>query len=236
MPEFVTLANVATPSGTYADAVAINLWRSRGYEVVGFEVKSARSDWLREKKDPAKAEGVAKFCNTFWIVANEGVVKLDELPLGWGLLEPKGTGLVTKQKAKELEHKYTLTVPFMVNIIRRAVEKGEMTEELNAAREAGRLAGIELGKKASEPHELKMLREENERWKQMAADFQTRTGIEISAWTSTEKLARLWRLVDRTDWLQRSIEHSILSFESAAKNGKQILADFRQGVGEADAT
>jgi hypothetical protein len=236
MPEYATLANVGTPSGTYADAVAINLWRSRGYEVIGFEVKSARSDWLREKKDPQKAEACAAYCNTFWIVANEGVVKLDELPLGWGLMEPQGKGLVTRQKAKPLDHKRDLTVPFMVNLIRRALEKGEMTEELNAAREAGRQVGIELGRKANEPSQMISLREENERWKKLAADFKERTGIELSAWSSAEKLARLWRLVDRTEWVQRGIEHAILNFESAAKQGKQILAEFRAGVGDSDAT
>jgi len=236
MPEFVTLANVATPAGRYADALALNLWRSRGYELIGFEVKSSRSDWLREKKNPEKAESAASFCKTFWIVANPEVVKLDELPHGWGLLEANGKGLISKQKALPLDHRRELSVPMMVNIIRRAVEKGEMTEELRAAKEAGRLEGIELGRKATEPRELVALREQNETWRKMAEDFKARTGIELSAWSSAAKLARLWRLVDRTEWLTRNIEHSILSFKSAAKEGEKLLAEFREGVGETDAT
>lgn len=235
-PEFVTLANVQTPAGTFADAIAVNLWRSRGYEVIGFEVKSSRGDWLREKKDPAKAEAAAKFCNTFWIVANEGVVKLDELPIGWGLLEPQGKGLISRQKATALAHQQTLTVPFMVNLIRRAVEKGEMTEELKAAREAGRTEGIEVGKRATEPSALVSLRQENDRWKQLALDFKEKTGIELSAWSSAEKLARLWRLVDRTDWVERQIELSILSLKTAAKQSEEMLSQFRLGIGQTDAT
>ena len=191
MPEYATLANVGTPSGTYADAVAVNLWRSRGYEVIGFEVKSVRGDWLREKKDPKKAEGCANYCHTFWIVANPDVVKHEELPRGWGLMEPQGKGLVARVKATPLEHRRELTVPFMVNMIRRALEKGEMTEELNAAREAGRQVGIEEGLRRSTGLDLQ---EKLDDFTALHREFEERSGIKITEWTGGKELAEAYRV------------------------------------------
>jgi hypothetical protein len=229
MPEFATLANVATPSGTYADAVAVNLWRSRGYEVVGFEVKSSRSDWLRELKDPKKAEGCAQYCNTFWIVANEDVVNLDELPLGWGLFEPHGKALRSVQKAKPLAHQRALTVPFMVNLIRRAVEKGEMTEELNAAREAGRQAGIEEGVRRTESRSEVSAREQLEHFVKLHAEFKERTGIEIRDWVGSKELAEAYHLSNNLDRVERSLTFAKGTLDRESK----ALADVLRKLSEA---
>lgn len=70
-----------------ADAVAMNLWPSRGLAIHGFEFKISRGDWLRELKTPEKAEPVAQYCDHWWIVAPTGVVKKGELPSAWGLME-----------------------------------------------------------------------------------------------------------------------------------------------------
>lgn len=43
--------------GNRMDALAMAMWRSRGLEIHGFEIKCSRSDWLREKKRPHKADG-----------------------------------------------------------------------------------------------------------------------------------------------------------------------------------
>ena len=89
--EWALLFEVAprTGGGTrYADAVAMNLWKSRAYAVHGFEFKVSRSDWLRELKSPAKADEVFGYCDHFWIVAAPGIVNPEELPAKWGLLEP----------------------------------------------------------------------------------------------------------------------------------------------------
>ena len=53
------------------DAVVFGLWPSRGMQVEGFEVKISRSDWLRELKDPSKAESIFKYCDLWWLVAGD---------------------------------------------------------------------------------------------------------------------------------------------------------------------
>lgn len=74
------------------DALALHLWPSRGLVLHGYEVKVSRSDFLREIKDPAKAEAFCRLVEFFWIVAPAGVVKKGELPTTWGLVEVHGHG------------------------------------------------------------------------------------------------------------------------------------------------
>lgn len=81
-------AGVATRS---CDMLAMNLWRSKGLEVHGFELKISRGDWLRELKQPDKAEAIAKYVDHWWLVAAPGVARIEELPPGWGLLVPETT-------------------------------------------------------------------------------------------------------------------------------------------------
>ena len=96
-PAWALLPQVADRTGAYAsraaDALAVGLWPSRGLDVIGFEIKVSRSDWLRELRQPAKAEPMVAICDTWWIAAGEsGLVKSEELPGGWGLLEVTATG------------------------------------------------------------------------------------------------------------------------------------------------
>lgn len=74
------------------DALALHLWPSRGLVLHGYEIKVSRSDWLREIKDPAKAEAACQLVEYFWIVAPKGVVRNGELPPTWGLVEVHGNG------------------------------------------------------------------------------------------------------------------------------------------------
>lgn len=217
MPEFVTIANVATPSGRYADAVALNLWRSRGYELIGFECKSVRGDWLREKKNPEKAEGVAQFCKTFWIVANPDVVKLDELPSGWGLLEAREKGLIQRQKATPLEHRRELSVPMMVNIIRRAVEKGDNTEEIRAARIAGREEGITEGLSRATTRTEAHWQERCERFEKLHATFEEKTGVKITDYMGGKELAVAYAISRQLDRMPDSLKYARETLVGATK-------------------
>ena len=45
------------------------VWPSRGLYLHGFEIKVHRNDWLRELKNPAKAEEIAGYCHFWWVVA-----------------------------------------------------------------------------------------------------------------------------------------------------------------------
>ena len=81
----------------------MNCYNSRGLEINGVEVKVSRSDWQRELKNPKKTEeGVWRYCDRWWIAAPKGMVKPDELPLGWGLLEYDKEKIKQVVKAEKL--------------------------------------------------------------------------------------------------------------------------------------
>ena len=73
----------------HADAIAVSLWKSRGLAIFGFEVKVSRQDWIKELKNPGKAEPIAQYCNQWYlVVGDKDIVQFGELPMNWGLMIP----------------------------------------------------------------------------------------------------------------------------------------------------
>jgi len=107
VPSFIYAEHVRSGAGfgdfhlRTADAIAIDLWPSRGNHVHGFEVKTSRADWLTELRDPAKAEAVRRYCHRWWLVAPVEVVR-DDLPEGWGFLTITDGRLRVKKSAPVL--------------------------------------------------------------------------------------------------------------------------------------
>jgi hypothetical protein len=110
----------------YADAVAMNLYPSRGLEVLGFEIKVSKSDWKRELALPDKSAPIQKYCDRWFIVAPEGIVDKNSLPKAWGLMEPNkaGTQLVTRVEAPPLQA-VPLDRAFVASVLRNANEAFE---------------------------------------------------------------------------------------------------------------
>jgi hypothetical protein len=97
-PSAVVLPQVRSHAGFDArrtcDALVMQLWPSMGLHLEGFEIKCSRSDWLRELKDPDKADEFAQWCDKWYLlVSDRSIVKPDELPEGWGLMAPGKNGL-----------------------------------------------------------------------------------------------------------------------------------------------
>lgn len=140
-------------AGRTADAIAMSLWPSRGLHLTGFELKSDRRDWIREYRNPAKAESVNRYCDYWWLVVSDrAMVKEGELPETWGLLAPKkasidkGTGLarpeelVVVKQAPKLQP-IGMDRSFLACILRRAYETRPAAKELAAAEDRGRKEG-----------------------------------------------------------------------------------------------
>lgn len=121
----VYLTEVTAPghSGRRADAVHVGLWSSRGAGTVEVcELKISRADWLKELKEPKKAEAWWPYCHYFWLVVPcEGIVQADELPRGWGLMMPGSRGRRFKVIVKPEERKpedFKLTIPLLVTLLK----------------------------------------------------------------------------------------------------------------------
>lgn len=104
-PSSVVVRHVKNAAGFAAsrclDAVAVSLYPGQGCPISGFEVKVSRSDWLRELRDPSKAEAFTEHLDFMWLVAPLNVVK-DDLPPRWGWLAPIGDALRVQRQAEPL--------------------------------------------------------------------------------------------------------------------------------------
>lgn len=105
-----------------ADAMTVSLWPSRGLEVGGYEFKSNRSDWLRELKNPEKAESFHQFCDKWYLVTTDKVAKADEIPSGWGWLVLHG-GQLRQEKEAELIRRSEWTSEFIAGVMRAATKE-----------------------------------------------------------------------------------------------------------------
>lgn len=113
------------------DALSIDTWGSGHYACEGYEVKVTRSDWLRELRDPTKADTWRRHCAYWYVVAPPGVVRPDELPHGWGLiLADRGHTRCTVRSPRQ--HDPVPLAPRQIASIMRAVQQ---TAQHHARRE-----------------------------------------------------------------------------------------------------
>lgn len=130
----------------YADILAIGLWPSRGLEIEGFEVKDHRSDWLREVKDPAKADAIFRFCDRWWLVSAPGVAKIEEVPSPWGWMEwvPAQKGALGRLMTRKQSPKMEPVEPsrgFLASLLRSLARAESFEHALAEARVQARAEG-----------------------------------------------------------------------------------------------
>lgn len=124
-PEWALFFEVADSTGAaqrrYADAVAMNLFPSRGLSVHGFEIKVSKSDFMNEIRNPKKSAAVQQFCDRWWIVAPENAVDETLLPETWGWMQVTDTQLRIRKEAPKLAP-VDLSRQFVAAMVRRASE------------------------------------------------------------------------------------------------------------------
>ena len=97
----IVLSEQGCASGEMPDAIG---WKGKCHSVV-VECKVSRADFLADAEKPwrAKAE-IALGCERYYL-APRGLLRPEELPPGWGLLETHGREIVVIQKSrKNLRH------------------------------------------------------------------------------------------------------------------------------------
>lgn len=190
-PEWAFLEEVRNQTGyqkrseRYADGVAVNLWPSRGLEVLGFEIKANRRDWVRELKDPAKSSEIQKYCDRWWIVAGgRNIVHPGELPPTWGLMVVHGSGskqrLVCTQEAPKLEPT-PLDRSFIMAMLRRASESVERAKDFtqDEAYKAGMKVGLSSAK-TDRDFEKNRLQSEVRALRQGIKLFEESSGVKLN--------------------------------------------------------
>ena len=177
--------------GRSADCVAMNLFPSRGLRVHGVEIKASRSDWMRELRNPTKAEAIQCFCDHWWIAAPPEIVLPGELPPTWGLLELKGGVLRQKTAAPRLKPQ-PMSRAFIASMFRRADQHASacLREAVDARTETERAAMNE-----------RIERRVAERTSRLAglekaiADFEAASGVKIEQYGDMRGLGEAVRLL-----------------------------------------
>ena len=185
--EYALLQEVGNSTGfscsRHADAIAMSLWPSRGLQVIGFEVKCYRQDWLRELNEPEKADAIAKFCDQWWLVApTDEMVPVAELPPTWGLYVSDGTKLIVKKQAPTLESQ-PLSRGFVAAVLRKASEGQDNLVRL--AKDAALMeAREEFDARPRPPASVAEaeLRKESDRLRKMIDEFEAASGVKIESW------------------------------------------------------
>jgi hypothetical protein len=202
-PEYATLFNVKNRTGygkeRYADALSMNLYPSRGLELSGFEIKVSRSDWLREKDDPAKAEEIQRYCDRWYLVLGAAeIVKPGELPPTWGLIVPDRGALKIAIEAPRLSP-HPLDRVFIAAMLRRATEQSP--DVIKAAEfrgyERGHKKGSEMAeaKSAALATRLEQQQETHSELIQKVHRFEQAAGISIVGYRVDAKIGEAVRLV-----------------------------------------
>ncbi len=111
-----------------ADAIAMDLWPSKGLELIGFELKTSRQDWLKELKNPDKCDPIKQFCDRWYVVYDEQRIVRDwedKIPEDWGLMYcDYNDEFVIKKEAPKLNSK-PIDRLFLASIMRLASKRFE---------------------------------------------------------------------------------------------------------------
>lgn len=156
-----------------ADAVAMNMWPSRGLAIHGFEIKVSKTDWKKELLSPEKAEAVSKYCDHWWIVAPQGIVREEDVPATWGYLEVQD-GQIEQVKAAPQREAEPVNKEFMAALFRRV---GAVDEEEVEATVRLRLASADAAREKMFEQRVQARLYKYEGLERAIAEFEKHSGI-----------------------------------------------------------
>ena len=225
-PAYGFLTEVADGTGygrsRWCDVLAMSLWPSRGLEIIGIEVKASRTDWLKELKNPAKAEAICRYCHRWYVaVGNPSIVKPGELPKTWGLIEPYQSGLAITEGP--LLKPVAPDLTFIAAIMRRAAEESTDQDALDAANHTGYLRGRKDGGRTA-GLDVDLL----ERLREKVHAFDKASGLRIeSGWEGGEKIGAAVKAV-----LAREHLRPVTYLERLRKTAQQVVEQLDKDIAE----
>jgi ribosomal protein L16/L10AE len=245
-PEYAFFEQVRNSTGfannvRTADAIAIGLWPSRGHYIHGFEVKRSRGDWRRELADPSKADALARFCDFWYIVAPEGVVPEEEIPVTWGNLVVRKRKdqdvLVLTKKPVQLETP-KLDRLFLAALCRRAHETAEAkTAGWVKPADVEAKVAIQVEAALDEKTRLTQTQLENARrdltnLKAHVAEFEAASGIDIATrWNNgvgtPEQIGAAVKLLVRAMQTEHSVAYAADRYIQALRDAAANIENLR---------
>lgn len=197
-PEWAIFPEVANGTGgncrRHIDAMAFNMYPSRGLGIIAIEIKVDRGDLKRELANPDKAEEIACYCNEFWIAVPEGLVTdQHDIPVTWGVMELLSDGSMrVKKRAEWFQRENTIPKEFLMAVIRSC---GKLDDAIIGDIRAKAYEDA----KRSKSWDLRRAQEDLERLTIKVKEFEKITGKAITGWTDCHDLAEKIKLAESLD-------------------------------------
>lgn len=232
-PEYVLLKEVSDAAGfnrsRSADYMAINLYPSRGLSISGIELKSFRSDWLSELKNPKKAENIFQYCDYFWLLTKDDTIaKIEEIPPTWGWMYIKNDKVFIKKDAPKLQPK-DATRSFMCALLKRSFDKSDYIHK-NDIEDRIALA-IEQGKQSS-IREIASSKSRYDSLVEKMAKFQEITGVDIANVREWElgDISKQFNVAKMTNVheLKKQLENYQIQFQKIINNISQGIEELNK--------
>ncbi len=184
------------------DALAMGCWKSEGIHLHGHEIKHSRADWLKELDSPSKQTTWLPYLHKFWIVAVRGIVKPEELPAEWGLMENRGAGLKVSKAASLLQPlpvPHSMLAAIMRRVLLASPSGKELNDEYRRGFDSGKIAGDNT---VTYEYRIKAAEQSLEKFKATVAQFERDSGIEITGWNrgNVGQQFRAFQELDRGKW------------------------------------
>jgi hypothetical protein len=125
-PEWAHFVELSNGTGAMAhrliDFYAFNLYPSKRYLRIAYEIKVTRADFARELADPMKREPAEALADECYFATPKGLIRPDEVPEGWGLIEIVANGLRVSKRAQQ-RNVSAMPVSFVASIARRSTDQ-----------------------------------------------------------------------------------------------------------------
>ncbi len=233
--QWVFLTQVRSSTGganRVADAMAFNMYGSTGYEIVGFEIKVSRSDWLSELKDMSKSDEIMGYCDKWYLVVPDASIVQDgELPKNWGLLVLRD-GKLAQRVRPTLKKSEPMPPHFIASLLRRSadevtrvrnehIKRDNIAGEIEEARKCGYEEGRGYSGKRTE-EDLKRLRE-------YVSEFEKASGISLAEWKGRDYAKSVGMYVKFALELDdHSLGYNIRAIENAIATLQAGVADINK--------
>jgi len=112
-------AAIPMKSSRRIDLFVMSTYNGEKFKRIAYEVKVTRPDFLHELEQPDKRAGAEYFSNECYFAAPEGLIKPNELPDGWGLVEVGGD--FHRMKVRAISHEAADLHPAFVSSLCRSL-------------------------------------------------------------------------------------------------------------------
>lgn len=212
----------------YADMLAVSVWPSRGIYLEGLEIKVSRSDWLKELRNPQKADAFFDYCRHWFVAAPKGVVEKSEVPAAWGFIELTAKRHRTVKQPRENPNPKPLDLLLFASLVRHLKKTCGYSEKdiYDRVREKAQEAEKAIVEACRARHDVRRLRQ----LEQDVKKFESATGLRVADHWEYENIRRLIPVVRhlRKKGILRQLEQTATFYESIAEQLREAAEQFGQ--------